>query len=52
MLLVGSDSNCHGHTDCGLGQSTDDGAKSVELKTLGMTQLNEDRDKDQRDKMD
>ena len=40
---------CHGHTKRGLGRSTNDGATSVELKTLGTTQENEDRYKDQGD---
>ena len=43
--------HCHRHTNCRLGWSIDDGAKSMELKKLGMTQEHEDRDKDQGDKM-
>ena len=43
--------SCHGHTNRGLGQSTNDGAKSVELKKLGTTQEHENRD-EERDKME
>ena len=35
---------CHEHTNRGLGQSTDDGAMSMELKKLGTTrQKHEDK---------
>ena len=34
---------CHRHTNCGLWRSTDDGAKNMELKKLGMTQEHEYR---------
>ena len=51
MLLDRRDSNYHGHTHRGLKRSTDDRAKSMELKKLGMTQEHEDKDEEQ-DKME
>ena len=52
MPISGAESCCHGHTNRRLGRSTDDGAKSVELEKLGMTQEHEDRHKDQGERWD